>query len=142
MSVLLKIADAVVARLNSGSFELPFAAQRRYQPAFELAELATLRVSVIPRSIEVTGASRADSYFDFAVDVGVQQKVNADDPDQLDRLMHLVEQLADYLRHERLPDAAEAAWVSIANEPAFATEHLDQQRVFTSVLTVTYRVRR
>lgn len=43
---------------------------------------------------------------------------------------------------KRLNDAPEAAWLSLENEPAFASEHLDQQRVFTSVLTVRYRMPR
>ena len=32
--------------------------------------------------------------------------------------------------------------MSVANEPVFAPEHLEQWRQFTSVLTVTYRMRR
>jgi len=140
MSTILTIADAVVARLNDGSINLPLSAERRYQPAFDLADLAALKVSVVPRSMTISNATRTDGYFDCAIDIGVQKKIAADS--ELDGLMNQVEQIADHLRQRRLDGAPEAAFVSIANEPVFAPEHLDQQRVFTSVMTVTYRVRR
>lgn len=142
MSTILDIADALVASLNAATFSQAFEAERKYQPVFELPDMQTLHVSVVPRSVAITTATRDSSYFDCAVDVGVQKKVNPDEPDQLDELMKLVEEIADHLRLKRLDELPEAAWVAIENEPAFASEHLDQQRVFTSVLTVTYRVRR
>ncbi len=142
MSTVLEIADAVVASLNAGTFSQAFEAVRKYRPSFELEELPTLRVTVVPRSVAISAAARDSSYFDCAIDIGVQKKVNPDEPTELDELMNLVEQLADHLRLQRLEEAPLAAWVGIENEPIFASEHLDQQRVFTSVLTVTYRVRR
>jgi len=141
-SAVVQVADAVVASLNAGSFAPPFTAQRRYRPAFDLAELDTLRVSVVPKSVEITNATRSASYFDCTVDIGVQQKVDADDANAIDSLMDLVQQLADHLRLQRLSGLPEAVWLRIANEPVFAPEHLDQQRVFTSVISVTYRLRR
>jgi len=50
--------------------------------------------------------------------------------------------IADHLRLSRLDDYPQAAWLSIAHEPVVASEHLDQNRQLTSVLTVTYRVKR
>lgn len=142
MSTIIDIADAVVASINAGTFAQPVQAERRYQPAFELTDLKDLKVSVVPKAVTITNATRTDGYFDCAVDVGVQKKVNADDEAELDGLADLVEQIADHLRQKRLDNGPEAAFISIANEPVFAPDHLDQQRVFTSVLTVTYRVRR
>jgi len=142
VSVILDIADAVVASLNAGSFALEFEAERKYQPVFELHDMQTLRVSVVPKSLAITTAARDSGFFDCAIDIGVQKKVNADDSAELDALMNLVEQIADHLRMKRLDDSPNAAWLGIANEPVFAPEHLEQWRQFTSVLTVTYRVRR
>lgn len=142
MSTIINVADAVVASLNAGSFSQEFTAERKYQPVFELLELADLKVSVVPKSVSITTASRNDGYFDCAVDIGVQKKVDVDEPDEIDALVDLVEEIADHLRMSRLDELPEAAWLSIENEPVFAAEHLDQQRTFTSLLTVTYRVRR
>ena len=140
MSTILNIADAVTASLNAGSFNPALDAERHYQPAFDLPDLAALKVSVVPKSVTIANATRESGYFDCAVDIGVQKKI-ADDA-EIDVLVELVEQIADHLRMKRLNSFPEAAFVSIANEPVFAPEHLDTQRVFTSVLTVTYRVRR
>ena len=142
MSAIIDVAKAVVASLNAGEFSQEFTAERRYQPVFELPELAALKVSVVPKSVSITTASRADGYFDCAVDVGMQKKVDVGNAEELDALTDLVEEIADHLRQKRLDELPGAAWLSIENEPVFAPEHLDQQRVFTSVLTVTYRVRR
>lgn len=140
MSTILYIADAVTASLNAGPFTPALDAERRFQPAFELPDLADLKISVVPKSVTITNATRESGYFDCAIDIGVQKKI-ADDA-EIDALVDLVEEIADHLRQKRLDSFPDAAFVSITNEPVFAPEHLDTQRVFTSVLTVTYRVRR
>lgn len=140
MSTLVAVADAIVASLNAGSFGQPFTSERLYQPAFELADLAELKVSVVPKGVTIATASRDGSYFDWAVDVGIQKKI-ADDA-EIDGLVDLAEEIADHLRMKRLDDVPEAAWLSIEHKPVVAAEHLEQQRALTSILTVTYRVRR
>ncbi len=140
MSTLIAIADAVTASLNAGSFGQPFTAERLYQPAFELADLADLRVSVVPKGVTIATASRDGSYFDCAVDVGIQKKIT--DDAEIDGLVDLAEEIADHLRMKRLDDVPEAVWLSIEHEPVVAAEHLEQQRALTSILTVTYRIRR
>jgi hypothetical protein len=148
MSTIVAIADAVVDRLNAGSFSMAVTAVRHHQPTFDLADLETLRVSVVPRSLTVIGASRRQSQYDALIDIGVQKRLapapgSAGDEDaEIDALLDLVEELADHLRFERLPTVPEAVWVGVAQEPVVAAEHLEQHRQFTSILTVTYRVLR
>lgn len=146
MSVIVQVADAVTASLNAGTFSQEFTAQRLHQPSFDLAELATLHVSVVPRSQTITNAARQSSYFDCAIDVGIQQRLQPTEPSheqgQIDALLDLVQEIADHLRHKRLDDYPDAAWLSIEHDPVVASEHLDQNRQFTSVLTATYRVKR
>jgi hypothetical protein len=140
MSTIIAIADAVAASLNAGTFSQPVAAQRMYQPAFTLEELTELTVSVVPRSTAVAASSRDAGQFDHAIDVGIQKKIAGED--DIDPLLDLVEEIADHLRLKRLPDFPEAAWLGIAHEPVVSTEALSEHRAFTSVLTVTYRIRR
>jgi hypothetical protein len=143
MSTIAAIADAVAAHVNAGTFSQPVNAVRTYQPAFSLEDLADLRVSVVPRTVGIAAASRDSSTFECVVDVGVQKKLPAEgEQSAIDGLLDLVEELADHLRLKRLPDAPEAAWAGIAHEPVVSSESLEQHRVFTSVLSVTYRVRR
>lgn len=143
MSTIISLADALVAHINAGAFSRPVAAVRLFQPAHTLQDLRDLRVTVVPRGIEISAASRDSSAFECSVDVGVQQRITADgESAQIDALLSLVEEIADHIRLKRLPMAPDAAWVRIAHEPIVAGEPLEQHRVFTSVLGVTYRVRR
>lgn len=140
MSRLVQIADAVAASLNGGNFSQPFEAKRLHQPSFDLAELDELRVSVVPKSQGISAASRAGSSYDCAVDVGVQKRVDPADLPQVDALLDLVEEMIEHLNGQPLEDVPGAAFLSIKWEPVLVAEHLDQLRVFTSVVTITYRV--
>lgn len=143
MSAITAIADAVAAHINAGTYSRPISAVRTYQPAFTLEELADLRVSVVPRSTAIATASRDSSTFEHLIDVGVQQKLPAEDEQAaIDDLLVLVQQIADRLRLQRLPGAPETAWAGITHEPVVSSESLEQHRVFTSVLSVSYRERR
>jgi len=145
MSLVIHTADAVAAELNAAppeTFEHAFTATRRVLPVFELADLADLRVTVVPKAVEISGSTRATSQYDISVDVGVQHKLSGG-PDEMDAQVEalggLVDQIADYLRRRPLMSFPGLAWVSTRNEPVYAPEHLLEQRVFTSVLTLTYR---
>ena len=81
MALVIDIADAVVAELNAapaGTFDPVFTAVRRVLPEFDLAELAELKVTVVPKAVEITGATRSVGQFDFQVDIGVQKKLGKD----------------------------------------------------------------
>lgn len=142
MSVMEELADAVVAELDAGDFSLSFTPARAYVPVATLEELGTLRVTVVPKSLAVSPLTRGLDACRYAVDVGVQQRVDADTTDDTDALVGLVEELTDALRRSRLTDCAAARWVSIENDPIYDPGQLREQQVFTSVLTVTYEVAR
>ena len=142
MARIIDIADAIAAELNAapaGTFAPAFTAARRVLPAFELAELAELRVTVVPKSVEISGAMRSACLIDCQIDIGVQQKLGKDMDTEVAALCGLVEQIAAYLRRRTLAGAPHAAWVRSQNDPVYAPDHLAQQRTFTSVLTLTYR---
>lgn len=143
MSTISTLADAVAEHINAGTYTQPVSAVRTYQPAFTLEELGELRVSVVPRTTTVSAASRESSTYEHVLDVGVQKKLPAeDDQAGIDELLELTEAIGDRLRHTRLAGFPEAAWAGLAHEPVVSSESLEQHRVFTSVLSVTYRVRR
>jgi len=144
MKLTIDIADAVAAELNAaeaGTFAEDFTAQRRVLPKFELADLADLKISVVPKGVEIERATREARRCDISVDIGIQQKVGKDVDAEVERLCELVEQIADYLAGRGLlaSGMSGVAFLSVANEPIYSTEHLADDLVFTSVLTVTYR---
>ena len=139
MALAIDIADAVAAELDGGSFSQEFTPERRVLPDFELADLAGLKVTVVPKGVEIAGASRSLSQHDVQIDVGVQTKLGSDLDAEVAALCGLVEEIAAFLKGHRLADVPGSVWVRTANEPVYSPEHLAEKRLFTSVLTVTYR---
>ena len=143
MSLVVDVADAVVAEFSTApadTFNQTFTATRHYRPQFDLAELRTLRVSVVPKGITITSLGRNSNQHDISVDVAVQKKVDANDLEALDGLMLLTEQIADFFRLRRLSKMPEAIWIKTENVPVYSPDHLETKQVFTSVLTLTLRV--
>jgi hypothetical protein len=148
---IIDIADAVLVALNAVSqpdppvgepvFSQAFNAVRKVLPTYELADLADAHVTVVPKGVDVTGASRSLCQHDFQVDVGVQKKflTGGDLETEVAAMLALVDEIATFLRRKPL---AGAAWVRTANDPVYSPDHLAEKRLFTSVLTVTYRAMR
>lgn len=139
MSTLIDITDSIVAQLNVTQFSQTLNAVRHYRPTFELPDMHTLRVSVVPRAIGSTSLDRKRDTFEYQIDVGVQKKVESVLA-ELDPLMNLVEEIADHFRKETLLSYPDARCTEIKNEPAYSPEHLTELGQFTSVLTLTFRV--
>ena len=139
MALAIDIADAVAAELAGGTFPQEISPVRRVLPDFELADLRDLRVTVVPKVVEITGSTRTLCQHDVQIDIGVQKKLGTDLDVEVAELCGLVEEIAAFLKKRPLAAAPHASWVRTANEPIYAPDHLSDQRVFTSVLTLTYR---
>ena len=140
MPLITQVAEAVLADLNGAEFSQPFTAVRSYLPRSDLAELKTLKVTVVPSGLIVVTASRGQSQQDVAIDVAVQQKLSGENNADLDPLLALAEEIAAYFRGKRLTTFADAIWVKTEFKTIYAPDHIDQLRTFTSVVTLTFRV--
>jgi hypothetical protein len=136
---LLRVADSVVQRLNAGPFSQAFTAQRLYLPQFELPEMATLHVSVVPKEEVTQFLSRGQLMRTCTVEVGVQKKLEQIGNEQIDALVMLVNEIADAFNRLKL-DAPNALCTATKPNPIYAPEHLDQLRQFTSVITLKFKV--
>ena len=137
-AVLIDVADAVVADLNAATLSQPVTAARTYLPQFDLKEMTTLHVTVVPKAEGIAVASRASTQHDYSVDVGVQKKLAAGNNAEIDPLMLLAQEIADYFRFRPLVGRPER-WVRTEVKAPYSPEHLDQLRQFTSVVTLTFR---
>ena len=140
MPLITQVAEAVVAELNATTFSQPITAIRSYLPRVELADLKTLKVTVVPSSVTVAAASRSQTQRDVAIDVAVQKKLGQEQNVSLDPLLALAEEIAEYFRAKRLDSFPGALCVKTEFKPIYAPEHIEQLRTFTSVLTLTFRV--
>ena len=138
MALLTDIADDLVAVLNAGTFSQPFTARRAYRPVFDLQEMKELHVTVVPKGIEMATAGRGLVQDDVQIDVAVQKKLAAADDSEIDELMGLVQEIAEFVRAKG--KFADATWVKTENVPIYSQEHLGELRQFTSVITFLFRV--
>ncbi len=144
MAKVIDIADAVVAELNgpgAPGFSQSFTAARINRPRFELADLKTVRVSVVPKAVSWDALSRSGTQDEYAIDVGVQKAFGQDEEQATtDASLTLVEEIARFFLHRRLENVPAAVCVRAENAPIWSAEHADELRAFTSVLTLTFRV--
>jgi hypothetical protein len=149
-AVVVQIADAVVATLDAATLSLEFAAERAYVPEYSLDEgFSGLKVTVVPQGLTRTTASRGAGDYDYAIDVAVQKRLGdglateAENVEAADPLMEFVEEVADlFVPGRRLADFDEAVIVGVANTPIFDPRHMAEAKVFTSLLTITFRATR
>ena len=137
MHTTVQLAEAVTDALNGHQFSMPFAAQRMALPLFTLEEMQALHVTVVPREVAGSVLDRARDENEVKVDVAVQKKVASAANEEIDPLMSLVQEIADFLNRRAMGDAT---WKKTENKPVYAPEHLREKQQFTSVLTVTYRL--
>jgi hypothetical protein len=138
MKLALDIADAIVTEFAAHSFSEPMVVSRRVLPEFELAELKALTVTVVPKSVHVNNLTRQSSSFEVAIDIGIQQKIGKDTDAEVTRLSGIVSEIVAFLNRRSLSSTPAARFVSIANEPVYAPDMLRENRLFLSVMTVTY----
>lgn len=149
-AVVIDLAEAVKAALNAasdaGTFTPRFAAQRAYVPIHDAETLDGIEVSVVARSIRLTMLARGSDQFDYMVDIGIQQRIGAGSMTPLeileatDPLMLLVQGIADLFRGKPIAvGTGVLTCFAATNEPIYLPEHLDQFRVFTSVVSLTFR---
>ena len=77
-------------------------------PRYEVSELSELKVTVVPRSYEMTNLTRAATEYDFSIDIGIQKKLTtADVETECTELYPLVDEIIDFLRNRQL---AQTPW--------------------------------
>ena len=127
MADALEIAMCVRDVLRDLDAELSFA------PQFDLADLAELKVVVVPTDFGLGVATRGAAEEEFGVEVGFLKKAAEN---ELPDLVRLVSDVAGRFPGQRFCDAActEAKF-----NPLYSPEHLRERRQFTSVLALTFR---
>ncbi len=141
MQMTIDLADAVTSQMNQSGIVTN--AKRMVLPIHDLSQLRELTISVVPRGVQVQSITRKLSQYDCQVDIGIQKKLTVPQDEietAVKELSGLVEQIADYLQRQSLTDMPYAIWIKVENVPIYDPDHLANQRVFTSVLTLTYRI--
>ena len=137
---IIQIADALVVKLTGGTFSQPFTPVRMVFPNFDIKELVTLKVTVVPRSVESSILTRVSDQDDFVIDIGVQKKLTEAFESETVALIALVTEIKTFLRLGNLSiGSAFARWLTTKIDPIYSREHIAGDNVFTSIISVTYR---
>jgi len=138
MPKVVEIADAVAVKINNASLVPGLVAERIFLPVFELKDMKTLKVSVVPKARRITQEARSHETDEVEIDVGIQKKIS--DDSELEILLRLVENITALFKAERLEGYPNALCVKKENQPVYDPEHLRQFNQFTSVVTLTFKV--
>lgn len=146
-ATILAIADAVTEALNAASLSLAFTATRVYVPTYLQDDLQDLKVQVVPAMLNGKIIDRGGrNLFDYKIYVGVQKIIGSgpmtdDEINAIcDPLMQLAEEIGDVFDGLPLAGPPAARCTDAANKPIFSPEHIDEQRLFTSLVTLTFRL--
>lgn len=147
MSVLVDIAEAVVAEINAATLTLDVEAARSYDTDALLEDLDTLRVDVVPVRLAGEMQDRGSLGREAVVDVAVRKRFGTTDTAEnglvnksaVDELVDLVEEIDELLAGAtRLSTYTGAIWQVSEIRAPWMPDHLRQNRQFTGILRVTY----
>lgn len=135
------IVDAIVGEINRVASEVgfsqPLTASREVMPSLAMNQIKGVVVSVVPRSVELSQASRSSRLKRYKVDVAVMRR--AQPQDDLNALVETMVDLTNEIR-EALSgqEMSGAVFIGDAIDPIYSLEFLMQQRTFLSVLRLDY----
>jgi hypothetical protein len=154
-AIVIEIADAVTALLNEATLSQSFTAERSYVPVHELEDLVDtgiLAVTVVPAGLTGNLIDRSPrSMYDYVIDVGIQKAlpIGALTESQrnafVDPLMLLAQEVVDLFNGAVLTipyDTIRPRCVDVKNIPAFSPHHMDEEGVFTSLITLNFKLGR
>jgi hypothetical protein len=144
--IAVTVASELTTAAAAHEFSADFTPKRVYVPLLELPSLKDLSVLVMAKAYELEGAeTRHKSRDDFSVDVGVTKKITNDPStetanEELDDLVQLVTEIAQFYGPGDRPGDTTAFWVSTKNLPIYDVQKLKAHQTFQSVITFTFRL--
>lgn len=127
MSNIVDLAAAVADSLTDYNAEV------LYFPTFDLRDLETMRVIVVPVNPEYKTVSRSAHEELLKVQIGFLKRGCEDD---LNDLLQTVENLGLSFLNKKLINAT---CVCVAYNPIYSPEHLRERGQFTSVIELTFK---
>lgn len=119
-SVTVQLADAIVATLNranlptapprpsvrpqpSSGFSQTFTATRGYAPIFDLKDMGTLHVTVVPKTIASELVTRGkQSEESYEIFIAVQKRITLATNSTIDALARLTEEIKEYFEGQAI----------------------------------------
>lgn len=160
MSLITEIADRVVTTLDAATLSVEVEAEnirRVYIPVYDPTkdvngdELALdaeppLIISVVPARLDAVLMDRGGRQTKtYDIDIGIQKQVgtgtltNEEFKAACDPLLNLAEEIADLFVGIRYDTSPAVRCFSSKNQPIYAPDHLNENRIFTGIVRATFR---
>jgi hypothetical protein len=110
-----------------------------FAPNFKAQDLRTLHVTVVPQSLADENISRDRIARTVKVDIGIQKKLDSATTEEIDALVRLAEEVITFFRLKGLADG-KCICTKMEIPAVFVPEHIHESRIFTSVITLIFRV--
>lgn len=131
---IIDIADAVVAKINNGSYSQAIAAERKHLHFIERNNLA-LACYIVPKGESSEVFARCLLNRDVSIDVVVVGPCV--DESTAAGLSALVEEIKQDLRDVTMSGAS---WSGEENDPLYSLDEISSSGTFISVITENYRI--
>lgn len=148
-AILVSTADAVLNALADHRFSQEFEPVRSYADwELPLEDGNELHADVVPvGSPEMELETRGSIGYAPQVDIVIRKRLASDQQEvdgtlilpDIDDLVFLVQEIAEYFMADRLVDFTDAAWERTQMLAAFKPSHLRQYRQFTGIVRLTFK---
>jgi hypothetical protein len=132
----LTIADEIAATINAATLSPSVTATRSYVVRWELADLKTPRVDVVPVSLEESRIDRVSTRRLVGVDIAIQARLTSDATAVADPLIDLADSIAGLFRFKLLPSGL--ARNTLLEHVLYSVDDLEKHRVVKTILRLTY----
>ncbi len=147
MSRQLEVAKAVRDALNAQTFSPTFSSVLRFAPLFDLTELATRKVSVIPFGFKSAKETRSKSRRQYRIDVVVQVQLGVSQNDvtesSLEENLRLIESLQTFVEREANRSMSGAKYIGASEIDLLESyeglvEDMHRSNVFFAAISANY----
>jgi hypothetical protein len=141
-STIITIADAIVARITAAEMPMPITTvERRWDADVEMADVANIRVIVVPSALEDrTRLDRIRDVVNPVIMIAVMHKLDDLAKATVDAHADLAMAIATNLAGAPLANAADAKLISLRHDPLVNRTYLTTLRTFFSVILTTWQV--
>jgi hypothetical protein len=144
--MISQLTRSLAARLSAATYTAAYpqiSAQEAYLPNYDLEQMSSLRVSVIPRDVEISTTSRGAEQHDYSVAIVLAKRTDGS-AEQIRDLLGLVEKICDLVRSDAMPLVQAEPWPGLTwwrlqLDPVWSQEHLEERRIFFTAIAVQYR---
>ena len=136
------VATSLADSLARYPFSTTFTPAMEYVPDFERLDATSLRVSVVPGTVDIQEGSRGKNLHEVTVNVVFAKAVTSNS--ELGNLSKLRAEVADKIRSQCLPESVppmpgSMVYVSLETPVLYDAKSLIGGRIFLAEIAVTYR---